>query len=68
VQWSPRFDVLLLEIKMPEMSGVEVSRKLHKCGMAVRILVVSIHSVQHYVSLDICPHHRRAIHSERITN
>ena len=43
-------DVLLLDMEMPELSGVDVARQLHASGTQVRILVLSAHEDAEYVS------------------
>lgn len=42
-------DVLLLDIEMPDMSGLEVARHLYQNKAAVRILVLSAHAEPKYV-------------------
>jgi DNA-binding NarL/FixJ family response regulator len=42
-------DVLVLDIEMPGMSGVEVARCLHESESAVRVLVLSAHAEPEYV-------------------
>jgi DNA-binding NarL/FixJ family response regulator len=44
-----RPDVLLLDIEMPDMSGVEVAQKLYNSGISLRILVLSAHDDIEYV-------------------
>lgn len=44
-------DVLLLDIDMPELDGVEVARRLRKQRSPVQILVVSGYSDQSYIRL-----------------
>ena len=42
-------DVLLLDIEMPQMSGVEVARKLRARGSPIRILVLSAYQDRQYI-------------------
>jgi len=42
-------DVLLLDIEMPGMNGVDVVRRLEEAGMAVKILVLSAYDDQEYI-------------------
>lgn len=42
-------DVLVLDIEMPEQSGVEVARQLSISKSNVRILALSAHADEHYV-------------------
>ena len=47
VQHMP--DVLVLDIEMPQLSGVAVARQLKQQGLPVRILALSAHADEHYV-------------------
>jgi DNA-binding NarL/FixJ family response regulator len=42
-------DVLLLDMEMPDLSGVEVARRLKAAGSPVRILVLSAYDDGHYI-------------------
>jgi DNA-binding NarL/FixJ family response regulator len=42
-------DVLLLDMEMPVMTGVEVARKLHAQKSPVRILALSAYDDRHYI-------------------
>jgi two-component system, NarL family, nitrate/nitrite response regulator NarL len=42
-------DVLLLDIEMPEMDGIEVARKLQEANVDVRILVLSAYDDREYI-------------------
>lgn len=42
-------DVIVLDMEMPEMNGIEVVKRLQKSGSPVRILVLSAHAHEHYV-------------------
>jgi DNA-binding NarL/FixJ family response regulator len=42
-------DVLLLDIEMPDMSGIEVAQKLHNSGLFLRVLVLSAYDDIEYV-------------------
>lgn len=44
-----RPDVLLLDMEMPDLSGVEVARRLQAAGAAVRILALSAHDNEEYI-------------------
>jgi DNA-binding NarL/FixJ family response regulator len=48
-------DVLLLDIEMPHMNGIEVARRLRESGIDVRILVLSAYDDREYIQalLDI---------------
>jgi DNA-binding NarL/FixJ family response regulator len=43
-------DVLLLDVEMPVLKGVEVARRLQAAGSPVRILVLSAHSDRQYIA------------------
>ncbi|MGD1847419.1 MAG: response regulator [Salibacteraceae bacterium] len=43
-------DVLLIDIAMPEMDGLEVTRKVTERYQAVRVIIVSMHNNQEFVS------------------
>lgn len=45
-----RPDVLILDMEMPEMTGVEVARRLRATGAGVRILVLSAYDDDEYVA------------------
>lgn len=42
-------DVLLLDMEMPILNGVEVARELHAANSPVRILALSAYDDRHYV-------------------
>lgn len=42
-------DVLLLDIEMPGMNGVEVVRRIEAAGLSVKILVLSAYDDQEYI-------------------
>jgi DNA-binding NarL/FixJ family response regulator len=42
-------DVLLLDMELPGLTGVEVARRLRKEGSSVRVLALSAHADAHYV-------------------
>ena len=42
-------DILLLDVEMPHLSGIEVARRLNKTSKNVRILVISAYDDQEYV-------------------
>jgi len=42
-------DVLVLDIEMPQLNGVEVARQIKKNKLPVRILALSAHADEHYV-------------------
>ena len=45
-----RPDVALLDIAMPEMNGIEVARRIQQKHPDVRVLLLSVHSNEEYVS------------------
>lgn len=42
-------DVLLLDINMPKLNGLEVTRKLHGCEWKVKVIVLTIHDDENYI-------------------
>ncbi|HET7199093.1 MAG TPA: response regulator transcription factor, partial [Burkholderiales bacterium] len=42
-------DVLLLDIGLPDLDGVEVARALRKNAPGVKLLTLSIHAERHFV-------------------
>jgi DNA-binding NarL/FixJ family response regulator len=42
-------DVLLLDVEMPRLTGIEVARRLKAAGSSVRVLVLSIHDDRYYI-------------------
>lgn len=42
-------DVLLLDMELPDMKGIEVARQLHQSGSSVKILVLSAHDDPIYI-------------------
>jgi len=42
-------DVLLLDMEMPQVDGVEVTRTLHKQGTLVRIIILSAYEEKGYI-------------------
>jgi len=44
-----RPDVVLLDISMPELNGLEVAERLHATQSAVRVVLLSMHADEHYV-------------------
>lgn len=46
-QYTP--DVLVLDIEMPELSGIEVAQQIKEQSLSVRILALSAYAEDHYV-------------------
>jgi DNA-binding NarL/FixJ family response regulator len=42
-------DVLLLDMEMPVLNGIEVARQLHEAGDTVQILALSSYDDRHYI-------------------
>lgn len=42
-------DVLLLDMEMPGLSGVEVARQLQEAGSSVKVLALSAYDDEHYI-------------------
>ena len=42
-------EVLILDIKMPKLNGVEVCKKIHKKYPAIKIIALSMHDKMSYV-------------------
>jgi DNA-binding NarL/FixJ family response regulator len=42
-------DVLLLDMEMPGLNGVEIARQLKQKGVSTRILALSAHNERHYI-------------------
>ena len=42
-------DVLLLDINMPKMNGLEVLRKLKSCRLNLKVLVLTVHNEIEYL-------------------
>lgn len=42
-------DVLILDLELPDMNGIEVARELHQSGSSVKILVLSAHDNPLYI-------------------
>lgn len=43
-------DILLLDISMPGLNGLETMRKLQELQTATRVIILSMHSDRHYVT------------------
>lgn len=43
------YHLLLLDISMPEESGLEILKKIKKISLNTRIIILSMHSDEHYV-------------------
>lgn len=46
---SARPDVVLMDITMPVLNGIEATRKIHEAMPDIRIIALSMHTEQHYV-------------------
>ncbi|MBK6766246.1 MAG: response regulator transcription factor [bacterium] len=42
-------DVILLDISMPELNGIEAARRIHEEAGDIRVVIVSMHSDRRYV-------------------
>jgi DNA-binding NarL/FixJ family response regulator len=42
-------DVLLLDMELPDMKGIEVAQQLEQSGSSIKILVLSAHGDPHYI-------------------
>lgn len=42
-------DILIMDMEMPDMDGVEVARELRQCNSSVRILVLSAYNDRRYI-------------------
>jgi DNA-binding NarL/FixJ family response regulator len=48
VQHRP--DILLLDISMPELNGIEATRRIHEESPDTRVIILSMHADRHYVT------------------
>ena len=42
-------DVLLLDLSMPSLNGIDASRKIAKDCPGIRIIILSMHAEEHYI-------------------
>lgn len=42
-------DILLLDLNMPGLNGIEVNRKLHSNKVKTKVIILTIHDGEHYV-------------------
>lgn len=42
-------DILVIDVMMPEMNGLEAARQIHECCPLVKIIVLSMHAKEAYV-------------------
>ena len=45
-----QWDVVLLDVTLPDINGLEVLRRIKTQALAVRILMVSVHPEEHYAA------------------
>jgi LuxR family maltose regulon positive regulatory protein len=43
-------DVVIMDISMPQLSGIDATKEIHKLNPAIKVIVLSIHSGQKYVT------------------
>ena len=50
LQKRPDIDLVILDINMPEMDGIEVTQEIKSKGMSVKILILSMHNRPEFIN------------------
>jgi DNA-binding response OmpR family regulator len=67
---DPQIGVVVLDIQLPDLNGLEVFRRLHEIRPDVRVIILSAHTDQEYVlealRLGACDYLAKPIHEEEL--